>query len=129
VGQRALEAMADPRSIFALCEYFRSRFRHEDGVFELGGESSVAGSYGPVVFRVEFGETSTGVDHRFDGKAHARQESVLLAFSIGEVGDVWVLMEPAAESVSDVFANDRKTPLGRFGDDIVTDNADGASRF
>lgn len=91
--------------------------------------NQLPGSYGPVVFRVEFGETSTGVDHRFDGKAHARQESVLLAFSIWEVGDVWVLMEAAAESMSDVFANDRKTPLGRFGDDIVTDNADGASRF
>lgn len=121
--------MPDPRSIFALCEYFRSRFRHENGVFELGGQSSVAGSYGPVVFRVEFGETGTSIDHRFDGKAHSGQESVLLAFSIREVGDVGVLMEPSAKSMSDVFANDRKSPLGSFGDDIVTDDADRASGF
>lgn len=98
-------------------------------MFELGGETSVAGSHGPVVFRVEFGETSTGVDHRFDGKAHARQESVLLAFSIREVGDVRVLMKASAEPVSDVFANDRKSPFGSFGNDVISDDANGASRF
>lgn len=64
-------------------------------MFELGGEASVAGSYGPVVLRVEFGKPCTRIDHRFYGKAHAGEESVLLAFSVREVGDVWVLMEPA----------------------------------
>lgn len=57
-------------AVFALGQYFRSRFRHEDRVFELGGESSISGAYGPIVLGIEFGETGTGVDHRFDGKAH-----------------------------------------------------------
>jgi len=98
-------------------------------MFELGGESSISGSYCPIVLGVEFGETGTGVDHRFYREAHTGEESILLAFAIWEVGDVWVLMEPAPEPVADVLANDRESPLGSFGNDIVADDADGASRF
>lgn len=121
--------MADLRAIFALRKNFGSRFCHEDSVLELGGEASVAGTYCPIVFCVKFRESSTGIDHRFDGKAHACKESVLLALAIWEVGDVWVLMEATPESVTDVFANYRKSPLGRFSDDVVADDAHRAARF
>jgi len=121
--------MAYLGAIFALGKNLGAGLGHEDSVFELGGETSVPGSYGPVIFGVEFRESGTGIDHRFDGKAHACEESVLLAFSIWEVGDVRVLMEATPESVTDVFANDRKPPLGRFRDDVVTNDAYGAPRF
>ena len=50
-----------------------SGFGHQDSVFKLSREAAVAGSNRPVVAGIEFRKACTGIDHRFDGKAHAGQ--------------------------------------------------------
>jgi len=63
--------MSDARSLFALGEDFWAAFGHQDGVFKLGGKLAVLGPDRPFVFDIEFGESRSDVNHRFDGEAHA----------------------------------------------------------
>lgn len=64
-------------AVFGQGQNFGALFGHEDGVFELGGETAIFGSDGPVIAFVENGEAGFLVDHRFDGEAEAGEKAFL----------------------------------------------------
>jgi hypothetical protein len=119
--------MPKPWSGIALGQDFRSIFSHENRVFELSGQLSIASRHGPVIASIKLCESRSNIDHRLNGKTHTGQNSILSTLTIGKVWNVRILMESTTESVSDVFLHDGKSVPRSFRDDSITDHADGAT--
>lgn len=121
--------MAHSGAVLGLGQNLRPLFCHQDRVFELGRQASVSGSDGPIVLGVKFRESSTGVNHRLDGETHSGKQSFLTALAVGNVRDVGILMKSSTETVSDVLANDRESPLIGFFNDVIPDHTHRTTRF
>ena len=88
--------------------------RHQDRVFELGGQVAVERANGPAVELVQDSLPRSLIEHRLDRKAHARANDLAAgaAASEPEVRHTGFLMEAASDAVSLVIADDFEFPLG-----------------
>lgn len=97
-------------------------------MFELCRRPAVFGSDRPPVGFVATGIASSGVDHRFDRKAHAGIQSIDTALSIRKMGNRGIQVELLSESMTDVFPHNGKASPMSLRDDRFADGGDGASR-
>ena len=126
-GGRTLELMPFSWAVVTLGQDFGTVFGHHHGVFELCRRVSVFGADRPTIGFVTACITRSGIDHRFNGKAHAGEQSIDAALAVGKVGDRWIQVELFSQPVTDVFTHDGEaTPMG-FGHDGFADPRDGAS--
>lgn len=76
----------------------------QDRMLILGGQAAIRGFYGPAVTLVQFYVALAGVDHRFDGQAHARFQDFASA-GAAVMQNLWVFMEAGADAVTAVLAD------------------------
>src|SRR3954468_1660908 len=65
-NENALELKPLLGAVFCQSQDFRPRLRHQNGVFELGGEAAIFGPYCPAIVRIDHRMPGAGVDHRFN---------------------------------------------------------------
>src|SRR5262245_61079057 len=83
---------------------FRTVLRDSDGVFEMGGRSSVGSDYGPAVFE-DFHLLASEVDHRLNRQYEPRLDLwSLTILNIIQHGRVFV--KRAADAMTAKFTND-----------------------
>jgi len=73
----------------------------QDRVFPLGGEAPISGNYGPAI-REKLDETLAGIDHGFNGEAHAGTQHQSLA-GLAVMQYLGFLMEITAYAMTTVF--------------------------
>ena len=106
-------------------------FGHQDRVFELSRRLSVFGAYRPAIARVANRFLGAAVDHRFDGEANPRMQSVPARLRAGDVRDVGTLVELKPDSVADILFDDAEVFVVAtyMVNDGLTDHRHSAARF